>query len=260
MAGMRRDAAMVFASVITTMALVGAVAIATGVIPGADGVIHGCYDQNTGSLRVVADTTDCRRNEFALQWNQSGPRGPSGPQGASGAKGDTGATGPAGTLASFDALIGLPCNVNGAPGTPSTPGTIQIDYGFLPLETVTLTCAVTGPADHLTCRFSPTPIIADGAAISTATVRVRDAAGLTVTAGAYSVTLDLQATTVPGGSTTLVTTNPQLTVNGVARFTVRATTNTGIDTFAPSITPGSSPTLPNSFPNGSCAISVVSSL
>ena len=145
------------------MALVGAVAIATGAIPGPDGVIHACYDAATGNLRVVTDSSECRRNETSLQWNQTGPRGATGDTGA---KGDTGATGPAGTVANFDALAGLPCNVSG------TAGTIQIDYGPPPQENVTLTCVVAGPADHLTCFFSPPLIIADGAALRETALKV----------------------------------------------------------------------------------------
>src|SRR2546428_8480280 len=127
-----------------------------------------------------------------------------------------------------------------------------------PQENVTLPCVVAGPADHLTCFFSPPLIIADGAALSTATVRVRDVLGNRVSTGSYSVTLELRSTTTPGGSTTLVTTNPQLTVNGSAKFPVRATTTTGLDTYAPSITPGSSPTLPNSHSTTGSATSVAS--
>jgi hypothetical protein len=39
-------------------------------VPGADGLIHGCYQANTGQLRVVdADTgTGCRVAEVAVGW------------------------------------------------------------------------------------------------------------------------------------------------------------------------------------------------
>ena len=244
--GHLRGAGLVFASVVVTLTLVAAVAVATGTIPGPDGVIHGCYDGATGALRVVPDGTDCRRNEFALQWNQTGPRGPAGPQG------NTGATGPAGVVANFDAVVGLPCNLNG------NPGTIRVNYGFPPAEDVTLTCLTpAGPADHLTCAFVPTMIIADGAAITTATVKVRDVDGQRVETGTYSVTFARVSSTAPGASSTLVTESPQLTVNGLATFIVRATTTPGVDTYAAIITPGSSPTLPNTLPNTTCSISIV---
>jgi adhesin/invasin len=66
------------------LALVGGVAFATGTIPGPDGMIHGCFDRQNGSLRVVSDAGQCRENELAIQWNQIGPQGPQGPAGPPG--------------------------------------------------------------------------------------------------------------------------------------------------------------------------------
>ncbi len=64
----------------------GAYAITS--IPGANGVIHGCYQKKTGILRVVAARSRCSRSEQPIAWNQQGPNG---------AKGNTGpAIGPAG--------------------------------------------------------------------------------------------------------------------------------------------------------------------
>jgi hypothetical protein len=39
---------------------------AVGAIVGADGTINGCYEQQTGMLRVVAEGSGCRANELAL--------------------------------------------------------------------------------------------------------------------------------------------------------------------------------------------------
>jgi hypothetical protein len=61
------------------VAVTGGVAYAT--IPAADGVIHGCYSNRDGKLRVV-DTEagqGCVDRETALDWNQQGPPGPPGP-------------------------------------------------------------------------------------------------------------------------------------------------------------------------------------
>jgi type VI protein secretion system component Hcp len=101
--------------------LAGAVAYA--MIPGADGVIHGCYD-NKGSLRVIDPASDgCKNNETAIRWNQQGPAGPmglpgaAGPQGAGGPQGPagaTGATGPAGAQG--------PAGATGAPGPRGDQG------------------------------------------------------------------------------------------------------------------------------------------
>jgi collagen triple helix repeat protein len=71
------------------------------------GVIHACYKQVNGQLRVI-DTSQggtCLASENALSWNQTGPTGatgargatgPTGAKGATGAKGSTGPTGPKG--------------------------------------------------------------------------------------------------------------------------------------------------------------------
>ena len=59
-------------------------------IPADDGRINGCYSRATGDLRVVETSDDCRRNETAIYWNQTGPTGPEG------AAGPTGPQGPAG--------------------------------------------------------------------------------------------------------------------------------------------------------------------
>jgi len=99
-----------------------------------------------------------------------------------------------------------------------------------------------GGADHLTCSFSPLQIVSDGASTSTATVRVRDTLGNTVTTGSYSVTFSRTA----GTSTTLLTSNPQQTSGGSTTFTVRSIDNAhqGTDTYRGDVTSGSSPTLP----------------
>ena len=71
----------------------GGVALAT--IPGAGGVIHGCYAKLGGALRVI-DNGPCRATEAPLSWNQMGQQGPQGlqgPQGPQGAKGDAGPQG-----------------------------------------------------------------------------------------------------------------------------------------------------------------------
>jgi hypothetical protein len=57
---------------------VGGVAYSS--IPDPQGVIHGCYADTTGALRVI-DTGAagaCRGGETALDWNQQGPPGPAG--------------------------------------------------------------------------------------------------------------------------------------------------------------------------------------
>jgi hypothetical protein len=92
--------------------LAAAIALGTGLalaaIPGADGVIHGCYKAKNGQLRLVDPASqsrhtphhsDCRPSELSINWNQQGPpgvQGPPGPPGPKGDKGDPGVQGPPG--------------------------------------------------------------------------------------------------------------------------------------------------------------------
>lgn len=70
-----------------TVLVASGVAVAS--IPGADGVIHGCYTQGTGTLRVInlGAKQSCGTNEHALSWSQTGPKGDPGPQGPPGPSG-----------------------------------------------------------------------------------------------------------------------------------------------------------------------------
>lgn len=83
------------------VATLGVAAIAYATIPGADGVIHSCYRNSGGALRVIDDAvTGCRSNETSLDWNAQGvpgPQGAQGPEGAQGPQGPEGAQGAPGT-------------------------------------------------------------------------------------------------------------------------------------------------------------------
>jgi len=82
---------------LTAIVAVVAASAAFGAIPGAGGVIHGCYLKNGGTIRVIdAPASTCKATETALDWNQQGQPGAPGPQGPKGDTGDAGATGPAG--------------------------------------------------------------------------------------------------------------------------------------------------------------------
>jgi hypothetical protein len=73
----------VLAAAIGASFLLGGVANAAGLIPGPDGVIHGCYRPD-GRLRVITADQMCERNETALPWNQQGPKGDKGDPGPAG--------------------------------------------------------------------------------------------------------------------------------------------------------------------------------
>ena len=65
------------AAIVASIALfVGVGGVAFAAIPDSEGVIHACYQNETGNLRVVESDTDCRPFETVLDWNQEGPVGP----------------------------------------------------------------------------------------------------------------------------------------------------------------------------------------
>ncbi|HYH48391.1 MAG TPA: hypothetical protein VEG38_02480 [Acidimicrobiia bacterium] len=97
-----------------------------------DGVIHGCYDKQSGQLRLVDDDARCRDDERAIAWNERGrrgepgPRGADGPAGPPGPKGETGPAGPAGRPGA-DGLPGAegatgPQGLAGPDGPPGPEG------------------------------------------------------------------------------------------------------------------------------------------
>jgi hypothetical protein len=129
--------------------LFGTVALAA--IPGAGGVISGCYDKKEGNLRVIDAQAGkkCERSEAALIWNQTGPQGPQGLPGAQGPaggpgpkgdKGDKGDPGPQGQQG--------PQGVPGVPGVPGLSGLHTIvdrgadhnDFNSNQMKMIGITC------------------------------------------------------------------------------------------------------------------------
>jgi hypothetical protein len=96
------------AGIVAVFAIAGG-ATAFAAIPDAGGVIHGCYVESTGTLRVTDTATNlpkaCSTKETPLSWNQQGPPGPQGLKGDPGPKGDTGAQGPQGQPGISDAVF-----------------------------------------------------------------------------------------------------------------------------------------------------------
>ena len=81
--------------------VLAAVGVGYAAIPGAGGVINGCYDKGSGALRVVDEGVACKSKETALSWNQQGQPGAPGAPGQPGGPGEPGAPGepgPAGAL------------------------------------------------------------------------------------------------------------------------------------------------------------------
>ena len=67
--------------------------------PPEEGVIHGCYHKTNGKLRIVEKPGECKSQEIAIWWNETGAAGDPGPKGDPGdpgPKGDPGDPGPQG--------------------------------------------------------------------------------------------------------------------------------------------------------------------
>jgi hypothetical protein len=78
--------------VVLVSAGVGAVAlaIAHAAIPDSSGVIHGCYRNHDGSLRVVDDPTTCKHKRDSPELETNWPAGTPGPSRSSWASGSSG--------------------------------------------------------------------------------------------------------------------------------------------------------------------------
>lgn len=117
-------------------AVAASVAVASGGIPGPDGVIHACRKVEGGALRAVRESVRCRVGERALRWNVHGVAGVEGPEGPQGPPGPRGEPGPG--LTSFDELAGLPCTAG------ANTGAIELAYEA-GTGIVTIRCAVAAP-------------------------------------------------------------------------------------------------------------------
>jgi hypothetical protein len=94
--------------IVTAVALLAVAAgTAYATIPSAGGVIHGCFKQFTGVLRLVDANETCGR-ERAISWSVQGPKGdtgPAGPQGLAGPQGPAGASADFGTGAGLEKVV-----------------------------------------------------------------------------------------------------------------------------------------------------------
>jgi hypothetical protein len=149
-------------------------------IPDANGVIHGCYQKNSGKLRVIDSEMmeECHpQAERPLQWNQTGPEGPEGPVGPGGPAGSQGVPGPAGPTG----LQG-PAGPQGPAGTPGistatfafTTSAVNLNPGFTQIVSknlpagdwaVVATATVTSPTSLDEHLVSTTCELRSGAAV-----------------------------------------------------------------------------------------------
>ena len=137
---MARRGSVLIAAALGALATMLVGGIAWAAIPGAGGVIQGCYKANNGQLRVVESASDCNPSELAINWNQQGPQGIQGPKGDKGDQGIQGIQGPKGDPGEKGEK-GDPGEA-GSPGVTSTfvqttsvstpPSTTEIDSATCP--------------------------------------------------------------------------------------------------------------------------------
>lgn len=77
-----------------TAVVLAVAGVAVASIPNADNVINGCYNNGSGTLRVIdTSSSQCTSKETPISWNQQGVQGE---PGAPGTQGAPGAAGPQG--------------------------------------------------------------------------------------------------------------------------------------------------------------------
>jgi hypothetical protein len=116
-----RKRGLLWAAAAAAIATALAGGIAWGAIPGAGGVIHGCYHKTEGQLRVIDPGTDsCRPPEIPIAWNEQGVRGEKGDKGDPGTPGRDGVDGHNGTGVTVEPEApGVNCAAGGVKVTAS---------------------------------------------------------------------------------------------------------------------------------------------
>ena len=166
-------------------------------IPGGDGRISACYDNQAGQLRIYdvagGPIKGCGKNETALAWSQAGPQGPQGEQGIQGPQGEQGAQGPKGDKGDQgeQGLQGLKGDQGdqGPPGTFS--GVFESPDGRYSLSVTNDGIDLVGPVGSV--RITDVGVIVGGVAPVTVESNVR----VTVDGGNV-VELDANAVEVAG--------------------------------------------------------------
>jgi lamin tail-like protein/collagen triple helix repeat protein len=207
------------------LVLVAGVAFAAqpGAVRPTSAVINACVKKKTGSVRVVAASSPCKKGESALAWNRQGPAGlrgsngsngtpgPAGPAGAAGVKGDAGsrgATGPPGpagpkgdagpALPSLEALNGVGCHLGGSPGTASLTYDAE--------GVATLKCVASGGGSAAEIRVNEFMTGSTGAAsnefveLVNAGSGAADVGGFKVAYRASAGASDISLATIPSGT------------------------------------------------------------
>lgn len=111
--------------------MAGAVAVAQVAASDEGSVLYACAKED-GLLRLVGDSSACRRNETLHSWNVQGPIGPQGPegeQGPPGPMGPTGAQGPQGLTGPMGPAG--PMGPTGAQGPQGPAGSTEVTVNLV---------------------------------------------------------------------------------------------------------------------------------
>lgn len=97
-------------AVITFCIGVFATIIFTKVLAEANSVVvHTCVQNVSGNIRIVDEKTQCKSNEYALNWNKEGIQGPPGQPGQQGQPGQPGQPGQSATGTGLPFFCSYPC-------------------------------------------------------------------------------------------------------------------------------------------------------
>jgi hypothetical protein len=210
----RLQSRLTYANVMSTLAVfiaLGGGAYAATTIPGPGGVIHGCYKDRGGNLRLVAADRKCARHEASIAFSEQGPRGPMGPRGAAGktVRGNPGATGSPGAIGETGPNGGTG---PAGPGASSFTTTVSEGSGPATLATPEPGLTVTGEClsgNEVALRIATT---GSGALTVTGTQTKNHALGTVEDAGVKAVEVqtpieaafDVIANDHPGGKFTRI--------------------------------------------------------
>jgi len=142
--------------------VVGGVALAS--IPDQNGVIHACYRNSNGQLRVIDNATQtCSSGETALTWNQTGPAGLQGPVGPTGPEGLPGSE-----IVARLRLSGAPVEVTSVPfALPFSPASWTQQAAQLNMLYARV--SVSNPTNPVDAQFS---LFVDGVRLTSARPRI----------------------------------------------------------------------------------------
>src|SRR5947209_7434903 len=131
---------------VTAVLGLAAAGISYAAIPDGSGIIHGCYNNTSGALKVIdsATVSTCPTGTTKLNWNQKGPRGLQGIQGPAGiSEGISGTSSTSVPLNQANTLTPVLSATSGAPvaGTYFVNASVMLDVA----QGHTVRCILSGP-------------------------------------------------------------------------------------------------------------------